>query len=239
MVYPSLRAYIELPLSEDQGGAADLKIVGDEAGKETVDGHPCVKHKVAITDNGGRNQEGFTWNATDLKDFPSKWSSTDTDATITMTYPQHQAQPLPTPRRLGPGRFHQAALTCRQWTATLRRDAPRAMVAPTDRCATSRASVEARRYVRDTRRDPAERAWPTDDEKGGRLRTPANQTTQTTTRRQNPLTSSFPMSLQPQTKLTESENHTTTSFDASGPLVFKLFSAPAMPTPSWCHPGGP
>ena len=86
VVYPSLHAYVELPLGEDQGGAADLKIMRVEVGKETVEGHPCVKQKVSVTDRKGRNQEGFTWNATDLKDFPIRMEFTDTDARITMTF---------------------------------------------------------------------------------------------------------------------------------------------------------
>jgi len=84
VVYPSLQAYVELPLSDDQGG--ELKIETSEVGKETVESHPCAKRKVVVTDQKGRKQEGFTWNATDLKDFPVKMEFADTDATITMVF---------------------------------------------------------------------------------------------------------------------------------------------------------
>jgi hypothetical protein len=84
VLYPLLQAYVELPLTEDQSG--ELKIETSEAGKEAVEGHPCAKRKVVVTDEKGRKQEGFTWNATDLRDFPVKMEFADTEATITMIF---------------------------------------------------------------------------------------------------------------------------------------------------------
>ncbi len=51
-----------------------------------MDGHPCLKNKVVITDSKGNKHEGFTWNATDLKGFPIKMEFGDKDALVTMTY---------------------------------------------------------------------------------------------------------------------------------------------------------
>ena len=94
VVYPSLQAYVELPLSEDQDGVGtELKISTAEAGKDNVEGHPCTKHKVVVTDKKGRKQEGFTWNATDLKDFPVKMEFTDAEATLILVYREIQLSP--------------------------------------------------------------------------------------------------------------------------------------------------
>jgi hypothetical protein len=87
VVYPSLKAYVELPLNEDREGVGnELKIETSEAGSDTAEGHPCAKRKVVVTDQKGRKQEGFTWNATDLKGFPVKMEFMDGDATITLVY---------------------------------------------------------------------------------------------------------------------------------------------------------
>ena len=55
-----------------------------ELGKDTVDGHPCVKNKVIVTDNEGSKHESTVWNATDLKNFPVK-IETDRTGRQTMT----------------------------------------------------------------------------------------------------------------------------------------------------------
>lgn len=41
-------------------------------GKETVEGHDCVKNKVVVTDKEGAKHESTVWNASDLKSFPVK-----------------------------------------------------------------------------------------------------------------------------------------------------------------------
>ena len=51
---------------------ADFKVETTELGKETVDGHPCVKNKVVVTDKESKQHESTVWNATDLKNFPVK-----------------------------------------------------------------------------------------------------------------------------------------------------------------------
>jgi hypothetical protein len=70
MIYPGAQAYA--PISEKDTGAGESKVEVTDLGKETVDGHPCVKKKVTTTDAKGKPQEAFLWAATDLKDFPIK-----------------------------------------------------------------------------------------------------------------------------------------------------------------------
>src|SRR5262245_33477428 len=46
-VYPSMQAYVEnaLPEHESAGSGDDFKIEVTELGKETFEGHPCIKNK--------------------------------------------------------------------------------------------------------------------------------------------------------------------------------------------------
>jgi hypothetical protein len=75
LVYPGLASYAEEKLpagaqeANDKTKAAAKKEV-TELGRETLDGHPCVKNKVVVTDERDQRLEATLWNATDLKDFP-------------------------------------------------------------------------------------------------------------------------------------------------------------------------
>jgi len=80
LVYPGMQCYVETSLSETTTAATngDYKVETTELGKETVDGHSCVKNKVAVTGKDGDKQEFTAWNATDLKKFPVKIQTADT-----------------------------------------------------------------------------------------------------------------------------------------------------------------
>lgn len=91
VIYPSLRAYAEMPISKGQASAAtdgeDYKIESTKLGAETVNGHPCVKNKVTISVKGSEPQEAIVWNASDLKDFPIKIQTQQTGGgALVMTY---------------------------------------------------------------------------------------------------------------------------------------------------------
>jgi len=68
IVYPGLKSYAEMPISEND--LAEAKVESTEVGKETIDGHPCTKTKLSSTDSKGKQQEAFVWQASDLKRFP-------------------------------------------------------------------------------------------------------------------------------------------------------------------------
>jgi len=69
--YPDQKAMMTMPLpDEDSQSAKAPKTVKTALGKETIDGHACVKNKVVMTFDQGDPIEAITWNATDLKDFP-------------------------------------------------------------------------------------------------------------------------------------------------------------------------
>lgn len=73
-IYPDQKAVLAMPLPKPQGGTTnqDQKPRKTALGKETLDGHPCVKNKVVVKDDQGQDLEATTWNATDMKDFPLK-----------------------------------------------------------------------------------------------------------------------------------------------------------------------
>ncbi len=83
VIYPNQKSVLTMPMSAEDAAAAEKapKIEKTELGKETVDGHACVKNKVVITDDKGKTLEATTWNATDLKDFPVRIQTKDAQNT--------------------------------------------------------------------------------------------------------------------------------------------------------------
>lgn len=67
MVYPKIHAYAAVPVPSDT--TKDISVQTTKLGDDTVAGHPCVKNKVVMTNNGQQN-ELTVWNATDLNNFP-------------------------------------------------------------------------------------------------------------------------------------------------------------------------
>jgi hypothetical protein len=88
MVYPGLSAYAEMPLQDPDAGKPDsaFKMESTELGKETIDGHPCVKNKVVVTDDQDKTHESTVWNATDLKNFPVKIETSEGGHAMTMLF---------------------------------------------------------------------------------------------------------------------------------------------------------
>ena len=93
MIYPNMKAYVEMPIKNPDAAKpeSDFKIETTEMGKETVDGHPCVKNKVVVTDDKGKKHESTVWNATDLKKFPVKIETTEQGHTTDMVFKERQA----------------------------------------------------------------------------------------------------------------------------------------------------
>ncbi len=78
LIYPGMQSYVENPLpGKNDAAADDYKVESTELGKESADGHECVKNKVVVTDKKGTAHESTVWNATDLKNFPVKIESTE------------------------------------------------------------------------------------------------------------------------------------------------------------------
>lgn len=86
VMYPLLQSYLELDLPDQMAlSEKDIKIEKTKLGSETLDGHPCVKYKVVITDSAGQKNEGIVWNATDMKEFPVQMQMQDRESGGSMT----------------------------------------------------------------------------------------------------------------------------------------------------------
>ncbi len=88
IIYPGLNSYAEIPTQDVSGSVNpdDYKIENAADGKETVDGHDCIKNKATVTDKDGNKHESTVWNATDLKNFPVKIVTGDASRPVTMLY---------------------------------------------------------------------------------------------------------------------------------------------------------
>jgi hypothetical protein len=92
LVYPGVQSYQELPLAKGEAEAYEQGLRPEKTalGKETLDGHPCVKNKVIVKSGKGPVLEAFTWNATDLKDFPLQIEMKEKGNTMRMHFTQVQ-----------------------------------------------------------------------------------------------------------------------------------------------------
>lgn len=88
LVFPGLQSYVNNPLTAEETDAFAKKprIEKTAVGKETLDGHACVKNKVIATDDKGAKTEFTVWNATDLKDFPVQIMTKEKDDTVIIRY---------------------------------------------------------------------------------------------------------------------------------------------------------
>jgi hypothetical protein len=88
LIYPGLNCYAEVTPPNNGAGLSpdDFTLATTELGKETVDGHPCVKNKVVATNKDGAKSESTVWNATDLDKFPVKIESTESGRKSVMLF---------------------------------------------------------------------------------------------------------------------------------------------------------
>jgi hypothetical protein len=82
VIYPDNKVLTSVPIPKDE----DPKIKKTPGEKETIDGHPCIKTKVVITDAKGQSVDATTWNATDLKNFPIQIQAQDKENTTVMRF---------------------------------------------------------------------------------------------------------------------------------------------------------
>jgi hypothetical protein len=88
LVYPGLNSYAVIPSQESSASLNpdDFKVETAAIGKETVDGHDCVKNKTTVTDKDGNKHDYTVWNAGDLKNFPVKIQADAQGRPVTMSY---------------------------------------------------------------------------------------------------------------------------------------------------------
>jgi hypothetical protein len=88
LVYPGLNSYAEMA-SQDPSVATnqdDYKVENTEVGKETVDGHDCVKNQVVVTDKAGNTHNYQVWRAGDLNEFPVKIVTNEGGSAVTIEF---------------------------------------------------------------------------------------------------------------------------------------------------------
>jgi len=88
IIYPGMKSYAKMTLPPADAAALEKepKIEKTELGKETIDGHACVKSKVVMTTSDGKSQEFTVWAASDLKDFPVQIQTGEKGGTLVMHY---------------------------------------------------------------------------------------------------------------------------------------------------------
>ncbi|HZR17013.1 MAG TPA: hypothetical protein VFE51_06785 [Verrucomicrobiae bacterium] len=92
VIYPDQRAVMSMPLPKEDSEATEKtpNIAKTPLGKETVDGHACVKNKVVITDSAGQSTEAITWEASDLREIPIQIETRETGNTSIVRFKQIQ-----------------------------------------------------------------------------------------------------------------------------------------------------
>lgn len=92
IAFPKLRAFVNLdmPSSEAEAFLTRAKIDRKAVGKEKMEGHPCVKQQVVITDDAGHKSEATVWAATDLRDFPVCVATKESEGTVVVRFRQIQ-----------------------------------------------------------------------------------------------------------------------------------------------------
>ncbi len=90
VIYPGLESYVLLSQPKPDGPAA-RESTSDQlsispVGKETINGHPCIKNKYTFKDSAGKTQEAMVWNATDLKQFPIRIDHNESNQPIRLDF---------------------------------------------------------------------------------------------------------------------------------------------------------
>jgi hypothetical protein len=90
VLYPGTQSYLSMPFSKGEAEAFEkgLKLEKAALGKETLDGHACVKNRVVVKNDQAPVLQAITWNAADLKDFPVQIEMKEKQDTVRMRFTQ-------------------------------------------------------------------------------------------------------------------------------------------------------
>lgn len=89
MLFPGVQGCVTMPLTDEDANPRGEKLVRSALGRETIDGHACVKNRSVV-----KNQKGVTllqattWNAKDLQDFPLQIETTENGKSSIMRFAQ-------------------------------------------------------------------------------------------------------------------------------------------------------
>lgn len=85
MVYPHIHSYVAMAIPPSSATNNSFNVQTTKLGEETVDGHPCVKNDVVVT-NSVQSHEFTVWNATDMNNFPVKIAMADGGMSVSITF---------------------------------------------------------------------------------------------------------------------------------------------------------
>jgi hypothetical protein len=90
ILYPGPKAFQPMPLAKGESDAMEkgFSVEKTALGKETIDGHACVKNKVVVSNKQGPVLQATTWNAPDLKDLPIRVEMKKEESTVIITFKQ-------------------------------------------------------------------------------------------------------------------------------------------------------
>lgn len=89
MLYPVLQGYVTMPSTELNANLRDEKLVRSALGRETIDGHACVKNRSVVKNQRGVTLlQATTWNAKDLQDFPLQIETVENGKSSIMRFAQ-------------------------------------------------------------------------------------------------------------------------------------------------------
>jgi hypothetical protein len=94
LLYPAFQACVVAPLDADEVAALQkpARIKRTALGKETIDGQPCQKQRVVVTEPDGRQHTATIWVSPALKNFPVRVETRDGTDTILMQFRQVKLQ---------------------------------------------------------------------------------------------------------------------------------------------------
>jgi hypothetical protein len=85
LIYPNIKGVLHMPVQENKTDGKDATLTKTEQGKETIDGHPCTKQKVTVT-QGNEKQDFLVWSANDMKNFPLRIQTLEQEPKVTVTF---------------------------------------------------------------------------------------------------------------------------------------------------------
>lgn len=93
VIFPELKAFSKVSMSEADLPEAGFKVVKKPVGKDTVDGQACVRQQVTLTSTDGKKVEATTWEATALGNFPIRMFFKQSEGSLTMTFRNVELKP--------------------------------------------------------------------------------------------------------------------------------------------------
>jgi hypothetical protein len=95
IVYPTVKGYVEMPMSKEEAADMDrkFKVEKSKLGQEVIGGRKCDKNKVVVSSDSGAKHESLVWYAPDLKNFPLKVQMAQGTSTVVMEYQDVKLSP--------------------------------------------------------------------------------------------------------------------------------------------------